>query len=106
MEKKAYIVFLHILIISMEHYNKTKALTRVFPKTIVLTTKSHFDVKKMYASILGSVVRTIALGKTRISAIRAKERINRVLQFFDGKTTTLPRIGACAGLNEFFPFGF
>ena len=42
---------------------------RVFPKVIVLTTKSHFDVKKRYASIRGLVVRTIALGKTRISAI-------------------------------------
>ena len=26
---------------------------RVFPKAIVLTTKSHFDVKIMYASIRG-----------------------------------------------------
>ena len=41
---------------------------RVFPKAIVLTTTSHFVVKKAYASIRGLVVRTIALGKTRISA--------------------------------------
>ena len=42
---------------------------RVFPKAIVLTTKSRFDVKRTYGSIRGLVVRTIALGKTRISAI-------------------------------------
>ena len=44
-------------------------LMRVFPKAIVLTTKSRLDVKRTYASIRGLVVRTIALGKTRISAI-------------------------------------
>ena len=44
---------------------------RVFPKAIVLITKSHFDVKTTYASIRGLVVKTIALGKTRISAILA-----------------------------------
>ena len=49
----------------------TIALMRVFPKAIVLTTKSHFDVKKTYASIRGLVVRTIALGKTRKSVIQA-----------------------------------
>ena len=42
---------------------------RVFPKAIVLTTKSHFHVKRTYASIRGLVVRTITSGKTRISAI-------------------------------------
>ena len=45
------------------------ALMRVFPKAIVLTTKSHFHVKRTYASIRGLVVRTITSGKTRISAI-------------------------------------
>ena len=45
------------------------ALMRVFPEVIVLTTKSHFHVKRMYASIRGLVVRTITSGKTRISAI-------------------------------------
>ena len=44
---------------------------RVSPKAIVLTTKSRFDVKKTYASIRRLVVRTIALGKTRISAIQS-----------------------------------
>ena len=43
---------------------------QVFPKAIVLTTKSHFDVKKMHASVRGLVVKTIALGITRISAIK------------------------------------
>ena len=43
---------------------------RVFHKAIVLTTKSHFHVKKTYASIRGLVVRTITSGKTRISAIK------------------------------------
>ena len=42
---------------------------RVFPKAIVLTTKSHFHVKRTYASIRGLVVRTITSGKARISAI-------------------------------------
>ena len=41
----------------------------VFPKAIVLTTKSHFHVKRTYASIRGLVVRTITSGKTHISAI-------------------------------------
>ena len=41
----------------------------VFPKAIALTTKSHFHVKRTYASIRGLVVRTIMSGKTRISAI-------------------------------------
>ena len=45
------------------------ALMRVFPKAIVLTTKSHFHVKRTHASIRGLVVRTITSGKTRISAI-------------------------------------
>ena len=45
------------------------ALMRVFPKAIVLTTKSHFHVKRTYASIGGLVVRTITSGKTRTSAI-------------------------------------
>ena len=45
------------------------ALMRVFPKAILLTTKSHFHVKRTYASIRGLVVRTITSGKTRISAI-------------------------------------
>ena len=45
------------------------SIMRVFPKAIVLTTKSHINVKKTYTSIRGLVVRTIALGKTRISAI-------------------------------------
>ena len=45
------------------------ALMRVFPEVIVLTTKSHFHVQRTHASIRGLVVRTIALGKTRISAI-------------------------------------
>ena len=41
-----------------------------FPyKAIVLTTLSHFHVKRTYASIRGLVVRTITLDKTRISAI-------------------------------------
>ena len=44
------------------------ALMRVFPKAIVLT-KSHFHVKRTYASIRGLVVRTITSGKARISAI-------------------------------------
>ena len=37
----------------------------VFPKAIVLTTKSHFHVKRTYASIQGLVVRTITSGKTQ-----------------------------------------
>ena len=45
------------------------ALMRVFPKAIVLTTKSHFHVKRTYASIRGLVVRTMTSRKTRISAI-------------------------------------
>ena len=45
------------------------ALTWVFPTAIVLTTESRFHVKRTYVSIRGLVVRTIALGKTRISAI-------------------------------------
>ena len=45
------------------------ALMRVFPKAIVLTTKSHFHVKRTYAAIRGLVVRTITSGKTCISAI-------------------------------------
>ena len=45
---------------------------RVFPKAIVLTTKSRFHVKRTYASIRGLVVRTITSGKTRISAIVLK----------------------------------
>ena len=45
------------------------ALMRVFPKAIVFTTKSHFDVRRTYASIRGLVVTTIGLAKTRISAI-------------------------------------
>ena len=45
------------------------ALMRIFPKAIVLTTKSHFHVKRTYASIRGLVVRTITSGKTRVSAI-------------------------------------
>ena len=49
----------------------TRALMRVFPKAIVLTTKSHFHVKRTYPSIRGLVVRTITSGKTRISAIAA-----------------------------------
>ena len=42
---------------------------RVFSKAIVLIIKSHFHVKRTYASIRGLVVRTITSGKTRISAI-------------------------------------
>ena len=45
------------------------ALMRVFPKAIVLTTKSHFHVKRTYASIRGLVVRTMTSRKTLISAI-------------------------------------
>ena len=52
---------------------------RVFPEVIVLTTKPHFHVQRMYASIRGLVVRTIALGKTRISAIGASFPVNRNL---------------------------
>ena len=51
------------------------ALMRVFPKAIVLTTKSHFHVKRTYASIRGLVVRTITSGKTRIRAIRYLHKI-------------------------------
>ena len=42
---------------------------RVFPKAIVLTTKSDFHVKRTYASIRGLMVRTITSEKTRINAI-------------------------------------
>ena len=42
---------------------------RVFPKAIVLTIKSNFDVKRTYASRRGLVVRIIALGKTRIFCV-------------------------------------
>ena len=49
------------------------ALMRVFLKAIVLTTKSHFHVKRTYASIRGLVVRTIPSRKTRTSAIVANE---------------------------------
>ena len=51
-------------------FENSIALMRVFPKAIiVLTTKSHFHVKRTYASIPGLVVRTITSGKIRISAI-------------------------------------
>ena len=49
---------------------------RVFPKAIVLTTKSHFHVKRTYASIRGLVVRTITSGKTCISAIAFRKIIS------------------------------
>ena len=55
---------------------------RVFPKAIVLTTKSHFHVKRTYASIRGLVVRTITSGKTRISAIGGEIGESKLTQFF------------------------
>ena len=45
------------------------AFMRVFPKPIVLTTKPRIDVYVFFTSKRDLVVRTIALGKTRISAI-------------------------------------
>ena len=45
------------------------ALMRVFPKAIVLTTKPHIDAYVFFTSKRDLVVRTIALGKTHISAI-------------------------------------
>ena len=62
---------------------------RVFPKAIVLTTKSHFDVKKTYASIRGLVVRTIALGKTRISAKKGLYSKRRILVYRLGSESIL-----------------
>ena len=41
------------------------ALMRVFPKTVVVITKSRFDVRKCIASMRGLVVWTIALEKSR-----------------------------------------
>ena len=55
---------------------------RVFPKAIVLTTKSPFHVKRTYASIRGLVVRTITSGKTRISAIGKEIGESKLTQFF------------------------
>ena len=42
---------------------------RVFPKAIVLATKPRIDKYVLLSSKRGSVVKTIALGKTRIGAI-------------------------------------
>ena len=66
---------------------------RVFPKAIVFTTKSHFDVKRTCASIRGLVVRTIGLGKTRISAITMPEKVIMLQRF---KNTCFP----CMLINE------
>ena len=57
-------------IATKENIVEAIALMRASPKAIVLTTKSHFHVKRMYASIRGLVVRTITSGKTCISAIK------------------------------------
>ena len=62
----------------------TIAVMRVFPNAIVLTTKSHFHVKRTYTSIRGLVVRTITLGKTRISVI--EHACDDQTFFFDKKS--------------------
>ena len=46
----------------------------VFPKAIVLTTKSHFNVKRIHVSIGGLVVRTIA----RISVVNKYAQSSRL----------------------------
>ena len=61
---------------------------RVFPKAIVLTTKSHFHVKRTYASIRGLVVRTITSGKTRISAIATGLCIKTKSDGYEAVTST------------------
>ena len=50
---------------------------RIALMRVALTKKSHFDVKKTYASIRHLVVKTIALGKTRTSAIDFEALIGR-----------------------------
>ena len=61
---------------------------RVFPKAIVLTTKSHFHVKRTYASIRGLVVRTITSGKTRISTIRMHVLEAQIITIHEINVTT------------------
>ena len=68
---------------SSEILSASVALMRVFPKAIVPTTKSHFDVKKTYVSIRGLVVRIIALGKNRISAIEVFSFLSEVWRLMD-----------------------
>ena len=46
---------------------------RVFPKPIVLNTKPRIDAYVLFTSKLDLVVKTIALGKTRISAISSRD---------------------------------
>ena len=55
---------------------------RVFPKAIVLTTKPRIDAYVLFTSKRDLVVRTIAVGKTRISAICKKMVVNKILLNF------------------------
>ena len=61
------------------------ALMRVFPKPIVLTTNPRIDVYVLFTSKWDLLVKTIALGKTRISAISVPSTLMWD-QHSDGKT--------------------
>ena len=52
------------------------ALMRVFPKAIVLTTKPRIDTYVLFTSKRDLMVRTIAVGKTHISAINCFQSMN------------------------------
>ena len=56
------------LVRNSSHETVTIYLMWIFPKAIVLTTKPRFGVKRTNCVTQGLVVRTIGLGKTRISA--------------------------------------
>lgn len=72
----------------VEHFlhvqkNDENSTYRVFPKAIVLTTKSRLDVRAYCVSTWWfSVVKTMALGKICISAIQNSPLFSMVSQFY------------------------
>ena len=65
------------------------ALMRVFPEVIALTTKPRIDAYVLFTWKWDLVVRTIALGKTRISAIECV--VNQPIRFVFYIDSSQPR---------------
>ena len=77
------------------------SLVRVFPKAIVLTNKPRIDVRVPFTSKQDLLARTIALGKTRIRAIKhAHGRF-----FFKNKNLTYAHFPQFSTMNEYYQPG-
>ena len=55
--------------INKRTWRHRRAFMRVFPYAMFFTTKTHFNAKYSFAEKKGLVVKTIAQGKTRKSAV-------------------------------------